>query len=191
MQTDAAADHEPAYSAEQDTSTVEMEKNEPVTWESGTYSIEESTALISFKLGPPGGVTRGAFKKFSGKVTMGETPAASRVSVTLPTKNLTTFDDMRDGHLMSEDYLKEKAFPTMTFTGSNWKELSNGSYVVHGNFTMLGVKKSQRITMRVKRSGDKVSLTGFGTLNRTDFGMESAPSEGNEISFEFSVQLVN
>ena len=170
----------------QDSTEVVMEEPK---WQSGNYTIDKGSSLVSFKLGPEGGVTKGAFKNFTGKVNLGDAPENTKISVELPTKSLTTFNQMRDDHLMAEEYLNEKKHPMMSFNGNGLKQQANGSYSMQGKFTMLGVTSNQSLVLKFVDKDGKKKMIGSGQLDRRDFGMESAPSEGNVVEFNFSVEL--
>lgn len=162
----------------------------PMNEIAGSYKVEEESAIITFELGKPGSLTKGAIKQFTGNVTIGEDVTQSSFNVELRTENLTTFNGMRDKSVRGSGYLKAAEFPTMKFKTKSVKlaEAEN-EFLVEGEFEMLGVKKSQFITVKRIEEGTNKVVIGSGSLNRTDFGMKSAPSEGNEISFEFKMIL--
>lgn len=157
---------------------------------SGSYTIVEETALISFKLGPAGSVTKGAIKEFSGTFNFTEDITKTTFDIKLPVLNLTTFLAMRDKSIMGEDYFSEEKFPLMRFKGSSMSPTKiEHEYEMTGNFEMLGVKAEQKVLLnRIEEDGKNV-LIGSGEIDRRKFGMADDPREGNIVSFEFKVEL--
>ena len=157
---------------------------------SGSYKIEEKTALISFQLGPKGGVTKGAIKGFSGTVNIGEDLLESSFSVNMPIANLTTFNKMRDDVLNGADYFNSKKFGKMTFSANGLKSTAVENHCeLTGEFNLLG--KIKEVTITIMRLDDESNiLIGKGSLDRTLFGMTPDTRQGNVVSFEFKINLI-
>lgn len=156
----------------------------------GSYSIEESSSVISFQLGPKGGITKGEIKGFKGKINIAESIEKSTFSVTIPVVNLSTFNAMRDESLMDVEYFNEEKFPTMSFTSSSLEAKEDG-YILKGKFTLLGKSNEQEVF--IKYVGDKDGkqiLVGESSLDKTKYGMEPSPQEGDVVSFSFQILLV-
>ncbi|MFT5858740.1 MAG: polyisoprenoid-binding protein YceI [Flavobacteriaceae bacterium] len=163
----------------------------PLSDVTGKYKIDEESSLISFKLGPEGGVTKGAIRKFSGTVEIKEDVVESSFSIEMPLSTLTTFNAMRDDALMAPEYFDGDNFDKMTFSANTLKETNEeNEFDLTGQFTLLGVSKE--LTVRIMRLDDKsgIFLVGKGALDRTLFGMAPDTRQGNEVSFEFKVELV-
>ncbi len=173
------------------TEEVEEIKTLPLVGIIGKYEVDIESSLISFKLGPKGGVTKGAIKNFSGSIEIKEDILASSFNIEMPIKALTTFNKMRDDALNGREYFNSKAFKKMIFTGKSLKETSaENEYEIVGEFTLLGVTKEVTvIIMRVDNSVDKI-LIGKGSIDRTEFGMTPDSRQGNVVSFEFKVKLI-
>lgn len=156
----------------------------------GDYQIEKESALISFQLGPKGGVTKGQISGFEGSVRFGESVESTRFEVTLPVKNLTTFNDMRDESLMEDIYFNEPKFPVMKFLSTKMTPQEDG-YVLDGNFTMLGKTKPEKVFVKYveNRDGKRV-FVGESSIDKTKYGMASSPQEGDVVDFEFRIVLI-
>lgn len=154
----------------------------------GNYTIDESS-VISFQLGPKGGITKGEITKIEGKVSISETLENTEFKVEMKVKNLSTFNSMRDESLMEADYFDEPKFPKMRFVSKNMEAKDDG-FVLKGNFEMLGKKMPQDVF--VKYAGEKNGkkyFVGNASLDKTDFGMASSPQEGDVVDFEISLFL--
>lgn len=157
---------------------------------SGKYNINKENALISFKLGPDGSVTKGAIKEFTGSFTFTENLENTSFEVQMPVLNLTTFIPMRDKSIMGADYFNEEKFPSMRFSGSKMTPTEKeNEYELNGTFEMLGQKSDQKVHIHRVEEDGKVVLVGSGEIDRRKFGMADDPREGNIVSFEFKVEL--
>ncbi len=157
---------------------------------SGKYAIDKETALVSFKLGPDGSVTKGAIKEFTGHFTFADDLQNTSFEVKMPVLNLTTFIPMRDKSIMGEEYFNEEKFPMMRYAGTKMTPTEKEhEYELVGTFEMLGQKSEQKVLVhRVEEEG-KVVLVGEGEIDRREYGMADDPREGNIVSFEFKVEL--
>ncbi len=154
---------------------------------SGDYSINSANSQLTFKLGPKGGVTKGAFKSFSGKFNFD----TKTIEVVLPVNQLTTFVKMRDEELMGEGYFNESKFPEMRFVSKEL--LAEGDvYFLKGKFTMLGITVDKEIEMKylgsIGENGSPI-LVGKAQIDRTKHGMPSDPKSGDIVDFTFKVEL--
>jgi polyisoprenoid-binding protein YceI len=161
----------------------------------GNYTINEKTVQLNFQLGPKGGITKGAFKSFTGKINIASDIERSTFAVELPVDKLTTFNKFRDESLMEKDYFNSGLYPLMKFE-SNKIEFKDGKYMLKGNFYMLGVIKPLDIEIKyigmVNSSGKNVPvLVGRSSIDRTVYGMTPDSKEGNIVNFEFKVELLN
>lgn len=159
----------------------------------GKWVIDSENSKVKFELGPDGGRTKGEFKKVEGKFNVNEDVETSEISVTLPVESLTTFNSMRDDHLMESDYFHEEKYPTMKFNSTSFETIGDG-YRVLGDFTMMDVTNEIELTLKLVGVGEKdgkrvMVLWGKSQLDRTNFGMSPSSKEGNIVDFHFEVQL--
>lgn len=158
----------------------------------GKYKLDEKSVQLNFQLGPKGGVTKGAFKAFTGKVEIAASIENSFFEINLPVNQLSTFNSMRDESLMAKEYFDVEKFPTMTFVSK--KLITNGNaYELIGKFTMLGVSKEVKVQLKYVGNNETTSqpiLVGKSSIDRTQFGMKSDSKEGNVVDFEFKIELV-
>ena len=172
---------------------VNAPKGKAISEALGEWSIDAESSQVSFELGPDDGRTKGAFKMIKGDVAFTPDLEDCAIDVTLPVKSLTTFNSMRDEHLMQSDYFHEEKFPTMTFSAKGFKKDGDG-YVLDGTFTMMGKENPLKVTLKLvgvgEKDGNKVAvLWGTSQIDRTDYGMESSTKIGDIVDFTFDVQL--
>ena len=93
---------------------------------------------------------RGTFTNVTGALIVGEDPAQSTVSASIPVETLTTGAADRDAHVTSADFLDAAAYPTIDFT-STAVDGSGEKWRVTGDLTIHGVTKS--VTLDVEYNG--------------------------------------
>ena len=159
----------------------------------GSWVIDSDNSIIKFELGPDDGRTKGEFKKVNGTFKVNEDIETSTISVTLPVESLTTFNSMRDEHLMESDYFHEEKYPTMKFVSTLFEPKGDG-YRVMGDFTMMGETNEIELTLKLVGVGEKdgkrvMVLWGRSQIDRTNYGMSSSSKIGDIVDFQFEVQL--
>jgi polyisoprenoid-binding protein YceI len=159
----------------------------------GEYEIDDKTSVINFSLGPKGGKTEGEIKNFSGTVKIDEKTGSSSFTVTLPVKNLTTNNDLRDKSLMEKGYFNAGKYPKMTYKSKKLVKIDD-YYELDGEFSMLGVSKSLKVKVKYTGSIDKEGVKvpvfiGKAAVDRTQFGMSPDSKEGNSVEFDLRIEL--
>ena len=111
--------------------------------------------------------------------------------------SVNTRNSQRDEHLRTNDFFDAAAHPTLRFDAGKLEKTGDKNYLLHGDITIRGVKKS--ISMQVNYTGlvvDPWGLTraGFeitGSLMRADFGLQwNASSEDGSIVLSDEVKLL-
>ncbi len=153
----------------------------------GMYEIIPGSSRVDFKLGP-NKETEGAFKKVRGTIEIKEELKKSNFDIKLSLADFTTYDDFRDESLMEETYFNASQFPGMTYK-SERIEIDGDEYTINGMFTMLGVKRLVKVSLKRIDTEGKVILIGEGSLDRTEFGMDPSAAEGNVVDFTYKVEL--
>lgn len=154
----------------------------------GKYSVDNTNSKVTFVMGEKG-ETKGAFRSFEGEIIIDEDVTNSTFEIKLNTKDITTFNDIRDESVLSDEYLNEEKYPSMTFRGEKLIALSETEWEIQGEFTMLGVSKPMIVTVQGVTSGDQKLIIGKGEIDRRDFGMAPSSSEGNIVTFEYRAVL--
>ena len=141
----------------------------------------------------------GTFKSFDATVTSSKEDFSDAVfELTADTKQITTNNEMRDGHLQKPDMFDTEKFPTMTFKSTSITPAGPKKFKLAGNLTMKGVTKPVVLDLTLNgiganRQGKK--LAGFkasGVVKRTDFGVGAMPAAvvSEEIELRASGEFV-
>ena len=115
----------------------------------------------------------------------------------ISTENLT-----RDKHLKQDDFFNAVKFPSISFTSSNFKKLSDNKYELVGDLTIRDVTKT--ITIPVDYSGQitlgKKVVSAFKanfTINRFDYGLKwndtldtGSLVVGDEVNVTLNLEMV-
>jgi len=120
---------------------------------------------------------RGSFKKFEGKVEIGEKPENSKVSVTIDATSVDTREEGRDNHLRTNDFFDVENHPTWTFASTAIRPESPTEFKVDGDLTIRGVTRP--VTLDVQYEGvvkdpyglHRVGFSAKTSINREDFGV--------------------
>lgn len=154
----------------------------PAIVQAGSYGVEPSHTRVQFSVLHMGFTDYwGDFTGVSGKLDLDpKAPAASHISVSIPTASVTTTNARLDGELKGNQWLDATAFPTMTFTSTKVTPTGPTSATITGDLTLHGVTHPVTLEAKFNAAGPnpmnrKYSL-GFnatGHLNRSEFGVKA------------------
>lgn len=136
-----------------------------------------------------------------------ETPANSRISVTVDAASVNSNHIGRDNHIRNADYLNTDVFPVVTFESGSITMRSETQGMMDGTLTMLGITAPMTLDFELVADRsypdfipnyDEVRTASFeatGTLTRTDWGIDFIAFPGSptglEIDFDIHVDLVD
>lgn len=110
--------------------------------------------------------------------------------------SISTKNDMRDGHLKSDDFFAAETYPTMRFVSSSFTPKSDGMYELAGALTIRDVTKSVVLTaefggqMTDPYGNVKAGFEITGTINRKEYGLAwDAITEAGGIVVSDAVKL--
>ncbi|HEX7276017.1 MAG TPA: YceI family protein, partial [Acidimicrobiales bacterium] len=107
----------------------------------GTWTIDPSHSAIEFSVRHLMiAKVKGAFKSFSGSVTVPEDPYQASVQVSIDPTSIDTGDAGRDNHLRSADFFEVEKYPVAEYVSSSVRPQGEG-YVVDGQLTLHGVTR--------------------------------------------------
>jgi len=119
----------------------------------------------------------GFFNKWTGSFAFDEqSPANSRVEVTIDAASVDTREPQRDTHLRSGDFFETEKHPQIVFK-STGVEAANGGYKVLGDLTFHGVTRPVTLDVELggrithPQMGERVGFSGKTSINRKDFGV--------------------
>ncbi len=141
----------------------------------------------------------GSFKSFDASIMSSKEDFSDAVfEMNADLKQLSTNNEMRDGHLQKPDMFDTEKFPTMTFKSTSITPAGPKKYKLVGNLTIKGVTKPITLDLTFNGTGTNrqgKKLAGFkatGTVNRTEFGVGTMPSAvvSEEIELRASGEFV-
>jgi polyisoprenoid-binding protein YceI len=197
----ASAPVPPVTAADVATASVAVATGSVLT---GDYSIDASHTRLGFSARHAMVTTvRGTFPDFEGTAHVdAETPANSRVDLTIRTASINTGSADRDGHLRSADFFDADVHPEITFASTS-VERDGTEWNVTGDLTIKGTTRS--ITIPFEENGSaqdpfgnvRIGFEGATTINRKDWDLtwNAALETGGvlvseKIKLEFDVSAI-
>ena len=95
----------------------------------------------------------------------------SKVSVSIDLASAVSGDGQRDESMRGPDWFDTANHAKATFTATRFEKTGEGRYVAHGQLKLRGVSKPVRLPFSLKIEGDKASVRGVTSLDRTAFGV--------------------
>jgi polyisoprenoid-binding protein YceI len=169
------------------------------------YALDQQHTSIIFGVGHANlSFVYGFFKKAQGAYVFDrDNPANCQFRFEVDVNSIDTNHDVRDRHLLSEEFFHAERYPKMTFesTSCTRSTARDGGivYNVTGNMRIHGVTKQVTLPLRFLADGEGAARTDHRTgflcqfeLKRSDFGMNTVPlvadAVGITISFEGILQ---
>jgi polyisoprenoid-binding protein YceI len=171
-----------------------------LTTNAQTWSLDKAHAKLGFAITHMKiSEVEGSFKNFDVKVTSSKPDFTDAViEMTADVNSVNTDNEMRDKHILGEDYFNAAKFPTMNFKSTSIKKTTGKNYLVTGVLTLHGVSKTITLNATLNGTGEnpmsKKMMAGFkisGIVKRSDFGVgaESAML-GNNVTLSSNLELM-
>lgn len=152
------------------------------------YELDPTHTTFAFLVDHLGyAKTLGLFLEFDGSFTYDmDNQALSDVTVTVETKSVESFNEARDNHVRSKDFLNSEAFPLMTFTADSGIPTGETTGTVPGELTLLGKTLPLELEVTLNKAANypfghgkmTLGISARGKLKRSDFGMSYAVDNG-------------
>lgn len=162
------------------------------------YNLDASHSQIIFSYDHLGfSTTWGMFSGFEGEIMFDkDDPAASSVTVSMPTKSMFTGWEQRDGHFMSDDFFGATDEDLISFVSTKIEVTGEDTALITGDLTMNGITKSVVLDASLNQMGthpmENKAWAGFDattTLVRSDFGLgQFAPFVSDEVQVRISIE---
>jgi len=155
----------------------------------GSFKSVLDSSEVFFTNGGSSG-TSGRFNDFFVGIIRDSLTGKTEISVTIESKSIFTDNDIRDRHLLNEEFFNTEAFPKITFVSSEVQQ-TDSNYLATGEMTFLGVNRKMMIPFEYLGNAnysnrvDYHVLEGGFTFNPADFGMEVGITvdETSEVNF--------
>jgi len=164
------------------------------------YTLDSSHSQVVFSYDHLGfSKTYGMFSGFEGEIMFdAANPAASTVTVSMPTKSMFTGWEQRDAHFMSDDFFGAQDGDMITFTSTSIEVTGEDTALITGDLTLNEVTKSVVLDAKLNQTGDHPmagkAWAGFDattTLLRSDFNVGAfAPAVGDEVQVMISLEAM-
>jgi len=144
-----------------------------------TYKVDTAHTYVMFRVKHLGvGYSYGRFNGPTGKFVFDESsPSSCSIEMQVKTNDVDTKVDKRDNDLKGPDFFNAVEHPAITFKSTSVKKISNNTYEVTGNLTLLG--KTRPISMKASDTGEgkdpwgkyRRGFESTFTIKRSEFGM--------------------
>ena len=116
--------------------------------------------------------------------------AASKVTVSIDMASARTGDDQRDASLPASDWFDTASHPKATFTATRFEKTGEGRYVARGRLSLRGVSQPLSLPFRLTIDGDRATVAGVTSLDRTAFGVGQGEwASSDQIPAKVSVRI--
>jgi polyisoprenoid-binding protein YceI len=152
----------------------------PQTAVATTWSIDSAHSNVEFSVKHMMiSTVKGMFQHVEGTVHWdGKQFESARVEARIDSSSITTFNEMRDNHLRTNDFFNAEQWPDMTFRSTRIEPDGDGEFKIHGDLTIRDV--TQPVVLDAEFEGlmeqdafgkRRAAFTAETSLNRKDFGV--------------------
>lgn len=166
---------------------------------SNKWSIDPTHSEVEFKVKHLMiSTVSGKFSSFQGEATsLADDFSDASIQFSADIKSISTGNEMRDGHLMSDDFFNADAYPQLTFASTSFTKNADGEYALTGDLTIRNITKSVKLEvayngmMTDPYGNQKAGFELNGKINRKDFDLKwTATTEAGGIVVSDEVKLV-
>ncbi|NIZ61637.1 hypothetical protein DL239_11695 [Sedimentitalea sp. CY04] len=164
------------------------------------YILDASHSQILFSYNHLGfSTTWGLFSGFEGDVMFDQgNPAASSVTVSMPTKSMFTGWEDRFGHFMSKDFFGATDEDMISFTSTGIEVTGDTSAQITGDLTINGTTKPVVLDAVMNQAADHpmkgkpwAGFDATATVLRSDFNLgKFAPYVSDEVEIKISIEAM-
>ena len=145
-----------------------------------TWSIDSAHSNVEFSVKHMMiSTVKGMFQNVEGTVAWdGRNFETASVQARIDSSSITTFNEMRDNHLRTNDFFNADQWPDMTFQSTRVEPDGDDTFKVHGDLTIRDVTQSVVLDTEFEGLMEKdafgkrrAAFTAETTINRRDFGI--------------------
>ncbi len=146
----------------------------------GTWAIDPAHSNVEFSVKHMMiSTVKGRFPSVEGTLLLDEAqPENSSVTARIDASSITTYNEMRDQHLRTNDFFNAEQWPNITFQSTRVERVSDDEFKVHGDLTIRDVTKPVVLDTELDGIMEKdafgkrrAAFTATTAIDRTDFGV--------------------
>lgn len=179
-------------------SEVEMRGADLSELPAGTYKSEQGHAYVAFQYSHQG-FSRPIIRWGTTDATVtfdADNPENSKLTVTLPVKDIDTGVAAWDDHIKGEGFFDLANHPKISFVSTDIEQIKDGYGTLTGDLTIKGVTKPFTLTGTVNKVGkhfrsgvDMFGVSAKGQLKRSDFGVDKYAPMADDIEIMVEVEF--
>ncbi|HEY1179476.1 MAG TPA: YceI family protein, partial [Phytomonospora sp.] len=129
-------------------------------------------STLSFTTAWSGQAIEGRFDRWTADIVFSPDDLAhSKVTVSIDLASVNSGDQQRDASLPAPDWFDTATNPKAVFTATRFEKTGEGRFTAHGELSLRGVKRPLSLPFRLEIDGDRASVHGVTSLDRTAFGV--------------------
>lgn len=177
---------------------VEMQGADLSELPAGTYKSEQGHAYVAFQYSHQG-YSKPIIRWGTTDATVtfdADNPENSKLTVTLPVKDIDTGVPAWDDHIKGEGFFDLANHPEITFVSTDVEQIRDGYGTLTGDLTIKGVTKPFTLTGTVNKVGkhfrsgvDMFGVSATGQLKRSDFGVDKYAPMADDIEIMVEVEF--
>ncbi len=162
--------------------------------DAGAWKSVAANSKLEFEVGPSSARTSGAIKDFSVDLQLDKAGVLRSLNVEMKSGSLTTFNDIRDESVLSDEFIESEKYPKITFQSRKIEKVGE-DYKITGDLEFVGVKAETTLHLRfvskVTKDGSEVLVfVGKSVVDRTKHNMTSDSKIGDQVDVTFEVAVV-
>lgn len=161
--------------------------------DAGAWKSVAANSKLEFEVGPPASRTAGAIKDFTTDIHLDKAGVIKSLQVTMKSESLTTFNDIRDESVLSDEFIKSEKYPKIIYTSKKIEKVGE-DYKITGDLEFVGMKVEVVVNLRfvskvTKDGSEMLVFVGKSVVDRTKHNMTSDSKIGDLVDVTFEVAL--
>nr|WP_294858109.1 YceI family protein [uncultured Fluviicola sp.] len=161
--------------------------------DAGAWKSVAANSRLEFEVGPIASRTSGAIKDFTVDLQLDKSAVLKSLNVEMKSGSLTTFNDIRDESVLSDEFIESEKYPKITFQSRDIQKVGE-DYKITGDLEFVGAKTEVivhlRFVSKVEKDGSEVLVfVGKTLVDRTKHNMTSDSKIGDLVDVVFEVAV--
>lgn len=161
--------------------------------DAGAWKSVAANSKLEFEVGPPASRTSGAIKDFTVDLQLDKAGVLKTLNVEMESGSLTTFNDIRDESVLSDEFIESEKYPKITFHSKEIRKVGE-DYKITGELEFVGMKAETVVDLRFVSKVDKdgsavLVFVGKSVVDRTKHNMTSDSKIGDLVDVTFEVAV--